>query len=110
MSGTNKTIADKANVYIQAAESVSTATRNQVVEIAFWNIQSDRQRYCMNDVAITSAEHYLFARYIVGLYFLMIWPLCAIAFPGYDVIKSVLGNFTAAFLNNLRYIDFGAGR
>lgn len=96
MSDTNQKIANTINDYIQAAESFSIPTRNQVIEIAFRAIQGDRQRYCLNDIAITAAEHYLFARYIVGAYFVMIWPVCAIAFPGYDVLKGILGDRIAA--------------
>jgi hypothetical protein len=92
----NEEIADTINSYISDAFSFGIPTRNQVIEAAFGQIQTDRQQFCMNDVAITSAEHYLFARYVVGAYFLMIWPACAIAFPGYDVVKAILGDRIAA--------------
>lgn len=92
----NDQIADTINSYIWNAFSFGIPTRNAVVEAAFMQIQGDRQRYCMDDVVTTSAEHYFFARYIVGAYFVMIWPVCAIAFPGYDVIKGILGDRISA--------------
>ena len=96
MSVTNAQIADTINGYIQGAMSFSIPSRNKVIEIAFAEIQGDRQRYCLDDIATTAAEHYLFARYIVGAYFVMVWPACAIVFPGYDVLKGILGDRIAA--------------
>lgn len=92
----NQDIADVINGYMDDAFSFGLATRTDVVEAAFTSIQSDRQQYCRNDIATTAAEHYLFARYIVGDNFLLIWPICAITFPGYDAIKAVLGDRVAA--------------
>jgi hypothetical protein len=92
----NDDIADTINTYIANAFSFGIPTRNQVIEAAFTQIQSDRQQYCMNDIATTAAEHYLFARYIVGGFFVLIWPVCAVTFPGYDVIKGFLGDRIAA--------------
>jgi hypothetical protein len=91
----NELIAAKINKYLYDAGSFSMQTRNDVVDAAFTNLQKDRQDYCQDDVATTSAEHYLFARLIVGGYFLMVWPVCAVAFPGYDVLKGILGDSIA---------------
>jgi hypothetical protein len=96
MSTTNENIANTINRYLDDAFDFTMTTRNQVVEAAFTQIQSDRQRFCLNNATITSAEHYLFARYIVGGNFILIWPVCAVAFPGYDVIKGILGDRIAA--------------
>jgi hypothetical protein len=95
MGNTDQDIADTINRYIGGALSGKT-TRNEVIDAAFTAIQGDRQGYCLNDVAITSAEHYLFARLVVGEYFVMLWPVCATVFPGYDVIKAILGDRLAA--------------
>jgi hypothetical protein len=83
---TNSDIADTVNRYIDPVNSYSVPTRSEIVYKAFVNIQGDRQRLCLNDVATTAAEHYLFARWVVGANWIALWPVCAVAFPGYDVI------------------------
>jgi hypothetical protein len=85
-------IADKINTYIAYGLSSRRETRSQVIEAAFRAIQYDRQEQCLNDVATTSAEHYLFARWLVGEYFIMLAPVCAVTFPAYDVLKAILGD------------------
>lgn len=94
--GIDQDIASTINRYLGAALRPGMTERNEVVNAAFTAIQGDRQRYCRNDVATTAAEHYLFARALVGEYFVMLWPVCAVAFPGYDVLKAVLGDRIAA--------------
>ncbi len=93
---TNGEIAWVANKYIQDAASSSFSTRNQIIEQAFNDLQKDRQTKCLNDVAITSAEHYMFARYLVGEHIYMFAPLCEMVFPTYDLIKAIAGDTVAA--------------
>jgi hypothetical protein len=88
MDSINQAIADKINGYI-ASVSSGKSTRSELIEAAFRAIQTDRQSKCLDDVVTTSAEHYLFARWVVGDNFLMLAPLCEAAFPLYDALKYI---------------------
>jgi len=96
MDSMNQAIADKINSYI-AYVSYGRSTRSELIEAAFYAIKEDRQEKCLDDVPTTSAEHYLFARMLVGKYFLMLAPVCAVGFPVYDVLKNILGDYMPTF-------------
>jgi hypothetical protein len=85
-SSINQAIADKINSYI-ASVSSGKSTRSELIEAAWLAIKSARDNQCLDDVVITSAEHYLFARWVVGDNFVLLAPLCEAAFPIYDLLK-----------------------
>jgi hypothetical protein len=82
----DKKIANTINDYIGMARQAGAKEGALLISRAWTLIKDDRDKQCLNDEVYSSAEHYLFARFLCSF---IPSPVVMIGSVGYDALKAV---------------------